>query len=91
MSPSTPTPLPRTVPDDPDLVVQARTGHGVPSQDPNPHAQTPIRPEEAAEGDQSVLVGGAAVGAAAAPASASPGMRRRMAAACAKRRWPVAR
>ena len=34
-------------PRDVDLAEQARPGHGVPSQDPDPAAQIPLGPEEA--------------------------------------------
>ena len=34
-------------PHDEDLAEQARPGHGVPSQDPNPAAQISLEPEEA--------------------------------------------
>ena len=37
----------QTAPRDEDLAEQARPGHGVPSQDPNPAAQIPLEPEEA--------------------------------------------
>lgn len=48
-------------PADADLAHQARPGHGVPSQDPNPGAQQPLSPEEAARESKSVLVGGGAL------------------------------
>jgi hypothetical protein len=54
-----------TAPRDEDLVEQARPGHGVPSQDPNPAAQIPLEPEEAEREARSVLTGGAVVGGAA--------------------------
>lgn len=50
---------------DEDLSEQARPGHGVPSQDPNPAAQIPLDPEEAEREAKSVLTGGAVVGGAA--------------------------
>jgi hypothetical protein len=50
---------------DEDLAEQARPGHGVPSQDPNPAAQIPLEPEEAEREARSVLTGGAVVGGAA--------------------------
>lgn len=53
------------VPVDEDLAEQARHGHGVPSQDPNPAAQQAIRPEEAEREGKSVIVGGGMVGGAA--------------------------
>ena len=63
-------PLPsQAAPRDADLEEQARPGHGVPSQDPNPAAQIPMDPEEAEREAESVLTGGAAVGGAALGAS----------------------
>lgn len=50
---------------DKDLAEQARPGHGVPSQDPNPAAQMPLTPEEAEREAKSALAGGGAVGGAA--------------------------
>ena len=55
-----------TPPRDPDLAEQARPGHGVPSQDPDPAAQIPLEPEEAEREAKSVLTGGGMVGAAGA-------------------------
>jgi non-heme chloroperoxidase len=52
-------------PRDADLAEQARPGHGVPSQDPDPAAQMPLEPEEAEREARSVLTGGAVVGGAA--------------------------
>jgi hypothetical protein len=52
-------------PQDPDLAEQARPGHGIPSQDPNPAAQISQRPEEAEREAKSVLAGGGLVGGAA--------------------------
>jgi len=54
-----------TAPRDPDLAEQARPGHGVPSQDPDPAAQIPLEPEEAEREAKSVLTGGGLVGGAA--------------------------
>lgn len=54
---------------DEDLAAQARPGHGVPSQDPDPAAQTALRPEEAEREAKSVLTGGAAMGGAAVGAA----------------------
>jgi hypothetical protein len=54
-----------TAPPDEDLAKQARPGHGVPSQDPNPAAQIALGPEEAEREAKSVLAGGGAVGGAA--------------------------
>jgi hypothetical protein len=62
---TTSTPLPaRPVPRDKDLAEQARPGHGVPSQDPDPAAQVPLNAEEAEREASSVLTGGGAVGGA---------------------------
>lgn len=47
--------------DDKDLAGQARPGHGVPSQDPDPQAQHPLTPEEAQRESNSALVGGGVV------------------------------
>ena len=52
-------------PIDGDLAEQARPGHGVPSQDPDPAAQVPLAPEEAEREAKSVLTGGGLVGGAA--------------------------
>ncbi|WP_298934101.1 hypothetical protein [uncultured Ramlibacter sp.] len=62
---------------DPDLTEQAKPGHGVPSQDPEPSAQIPMDPEHAAHEAKSVFVGagvvaGAAAGAAIGAAVAGP-------------------
>lgn len=53
------------VPADPDLAEQARPGHGVPSQDPNPDAQLALAPAEAEREAKSVMTGGGMVGGAA--------------------------
>ena len=71
------TPLSGTVPADEDLAEQARPGHGIPSQDPDPAAQTRLEPEDAQREANSVLVGGgviagAATGAAIGVAVAGP-------------------
>lgn len=58
-----------TAPRDQDLAEQARPGHGVPSQDPNPAAQSPLEPGEAEREGKSVLMGGAVVGGAAVGAT----------------------
>jgi non-heme chloroperoxidase len=55
----------QTAPTDKDLAAQARPGHGVPSQDPNPTAQVALEPEEAEREAKSVMVGGGVVGGAA--------------------------
>ena len=50
-----------TAPADEDLAEQARPGHGIPSQDPNPAAQIALEPEEAEREAKSVLTGGGVV------------------------------
>ncbi len=67
----------KTTAADPDLAEQARPGHGIPSQDPNPAAQMPLSPEEAERESKSVLTGGgvmvgAVAGAAVGTAVAGP-------------------
>ncbi len=62
---------------DADLSEQARPGHGVPSQDPDPAAQQPLGPAEARREAGSALTGGAmvagmATGAAIGVAVAGP-------------------
>ena len=69
--PSTSTPI------DKDLAEQARPGHGIPSQDPDGAAQSPLSAEEAKREAGSVLTGGgvmvgAATGAAIGIAVAGP-------------------
>lgn len=54
-----------TAPADEDLAEQARPGHGIPSQDPNPAAQIALEPEEAEREAKSVMTGGGVVGGAA--------------------------
>jgi hypothetical protein len=66
-----------TLANDPDLAEQAKPGHGVPSQDPDPAAQFPIDPAHAQAEAQSVFVGGGvlagvAMGAAVGTAVAGP-------------------
>ena len=56
---------PSNMPADEDLAEQARPGHGIPSQDPNPAAQIALEPEEAEREANSVMAGGAVVGGAA--------------------------
>ncbi len=51
----------KAVPADEDLAKQARPGHGIPSQDPNPAAQIRLNPEEAAREANSALVGGSLI------------------------------
>ena len=60
---------PDTDPVDQDLAEQARPGHGIPSQDPNPAAQLPLEPGEAEREAKSVLVGGGLVAGAATGAA----------------------
>ena len=63
---NSPTDLPsNTAPPDEDLAEQARPGHGVPSQDPDPAAQFALEPEEAQREAKSVMTGGGVVGGAA--------------------------
>lgn len=62
---------------DPDLLDQARPGHGIPSQDPDASAQYPIGRERAKAERKSVFMGagvvlGAAAGAAVGTALAGP-------------------
>ena len=57
MNPSAIAP-PDSTPADKDLAEQARPGHGVPSQDPNPAAQVPLEPQEAEREANSVLMAG---------------------------------
>ena len=54
---------------DEDLAEQARPGHGIPSQDPDPASQIPLEPQDVAREAQSVLVGGGLVAGAAAGAA----------------------
>jgi pimeloyl-ACP methyl ester carboxylesterase len=66
-----------TAPVDKDLAEQARPGHGVPSQDPDPAAQVLLEPQEAAREARSTLMGGGmvagmATGAAIGVAVAGP-------------------
>jgi uncharacterized protein YcfJ len=76
MNPSTTAPC-KPAPADEDLAEQARPGHGIPSQDPNPAAQTALEPEEAEREAKSVytaggLVAGAATGATIGVAVGGP-------------------
>ena len=64
-------------PTDPDLVEQAKPGHGVPSQDPDPAAQIPIEDARAETEEKTLFAGagvvaGAATGAAVGAAVAGP-------------------
>lgn len=54
---------------DEDLVEQARPGHGIPSQDPNPAAQFPLEPQDAESEANSALMGGGAVAGVATGAA----------------------
>jgi non-heme chloroperoxidase len=47
--------------DDEDLAQQARAGHGIPSQDPDPSAQVALQPQEAQREARSALTGGGVV------------------------------
>ena len=71
------TPLPKTLPVDADMAEQANPGHGIPSQDPDAAAQTPLEPQDVEREANSVLIGGgvmagAATGAAIGIAVAGP-------------------
>lgn len=59
----------KNVPADEDLAEQARPGHGIPSQDPDPAAQVPLEPEEIEREANSVLAGGGVMVGAAAGAA----------------------
>lgn len=71
------TPLSNALPADTDMTEQANPGHGIPSQDPDAAAQTPLEPHDVDREANSVLVGGgvmagAATGAAIGVAMAGP-------------------
>jgi non-heme chloroperoxidase len=71
------TPLSNTQPVDADMAEQANPGHGIPSQDPDAAAQTPLEPQAIEREANSVLIGGgvmagAAAGAAIGIAAAGP-------------------
>jgi len=68
MNPLTPLPS-KTTPVDEDLAEQANPGHGVPSQDPDTAAQTPLEPQDAEREANSVLIGGGAMAGAATGAA----------------------
>ena len=68
MNPSA-TPPSGIAPVDEDLAEQARPGHGIPSQDPDPAAQTRLEPAEAQREAKSVLIGGGVVAGAATGAT----------------------
>jgi non-heme chloroperoxidase len=63
------TPPSNTAPANEDLAEQARPGHGIPSQDPDPAAQIPLETQEAQREAQSVLMGGGVVAGAATGAA----------------------
>jgi non-heme chloroperoxidase len=56
-------------PDDKDLAEQAVPGHGIPSQDPDPVAQTLLTPLDSEREARSALVGGGAIAGVATGAS----------------------
>ncbi len=62
-------PSPNTPPADEDLAEQAVPGHGVPSQDPDPVAQTLLTPLNSEREARSALVGGGAVAGVATGAT----------------------
>lgn len=68
MTPLTTSP-PATTPVDDDLAEQARPGHGIPSQDPNPGAQYAMTPQDKEREVNSVLAGGGAIAGVAAGAA----------------------
>ncbi len=68
MTPATIAPS-NSTPVDQDLAEQARPGHGIPSQDPDPAAQSPLEPDEAERERGSVLVGGGVIVGAASGAA----------------------
>ncbi|PZO16837.1 MAG: hypothetical protein DCF26_10760 [Burkholderiales bacterium] len=68
MSPTN-TPSSKTELVDKDMAEQARPGHGIPSQDPEPAAQSPLNPDEAEREAKSVLAGGGVIVGAAAGAA----------------------
>ncbi len=59
---------------DQDMAKQSRPGHGIPSQDPDPAAQTLLKPREAEREAQSVLMGAGAVAGMAAGAAVGLGV-----------------
>ncbi|HQR99850.1 MULTISPECIES: hypothetical protein [unclassified Polaromonas] len=56
-------------PADKDLAEQARPGHGIPSQDPEPAAQLPLTAAESDRESNSVLMGGGMIAGAATGAA----------------------
>ena len=71
MNPQNPLNLvpPDNLPKDEDLVQQANPGHGIPSQDPDSLAQTPLESEHVEREANSVLIGGGVVAGAATGAA----------------------
>ena len=69
MNPAANAPPGTAPPVDEDLAEQARPGHGIPSQDPDPAAQIPQEPEDAQHEVQSVLMGGGVVAGGATGAT----------------------
>jgi len=63
------TPSSNPTPVDEDLAEQAKPGHGIPSQDPDPAAQTPLQAHETEREARSALVGGGMVAGAATGAA----------------------
>jgi len=68
MNPSTTAPSDIT-PVDEDLADQARPGHGIPSQDPNPAAQISQEPRDEQREVESALMGGSVVAGVATGAT----------------------
>lgn len=68
MNPLTP-PSSNPTPLDEDLAEQAKPGHGIPSQDPDPAAQIPLQSQETEREARSALVGGGMVAGAATGAA----------------------
>ncbi|MDO9134572.1 hypothetical protein [Hydrogenophaga sp.] len=68
MSPTN-TPTSKTELVDKDMAEQARPGHGIPSQDPEAAAQSPLNPDEAEREANSVLAGGGVIVGAATGAA----------------------
>jgi non-heme chloroperoxidase len=68
------TAAPKTSTPDEDLAAQARPGHGIPSQDPDPAAQVRLEPLEAEREANSVLMGGGMVAGAATGAAIGIGV-----------------
>jgi hypothetical protein len=67
----------KSTPADKDLAEQARPGHGIPSQDPDPAAQVGLARKDAKRETESVLIGGGVVaGAHSRPETRSATPRR---------------